>query len=185
MEKAQRLPMHVAGPERSPASDNSKTKKRQPSLLLAKPYTLLFICAIGWFFYNAAVSFHRRLPPSPLHEAAVSRCRSLQLPAGPPRDFHKRKQSDRYALGTKAYLLKNAKIWTGEENGTEILHADILLDKGVIKGIGHVSRSTLKAYKDDIVTIDVKGAWVTPGCAFPFRPSVLRSLSHCRVLSSG
>ena len=95
--------------------------------------------------------------------AAVARCRSLQARPGPPSDFAKRTQSDRYVPGTKPILIKNAKIWTGDKNGTEVVTADILLDKGVIKGIGHTTRKVLNAYRDDIQVIDAKNAWVTPG----------------------
>ncbi|OBZ68134.1 hypothetical protein A0H81_11870 [Grifola frondosa] len=100
------------------------------------------------------------LPP---HAApTLSRCRSLHLPPGPSPDFHRRKQSDRFVPGTKPTLLQNAKVWTGQQNGTEVILADILLDNGLIKGIGHVGRAAIEAY-NDLVVIDLKHAWVTPG----------------------
>lgn len=123
-------------------------------------FTLLVAAlAPGLNAYNA----YRERRLSPHAAAALSRCRSLSLAPGPSPDFHKRKQSDRYVPGTKPTLLKNARIWTGAENGTEVIHADVLLDKGLIKGVGHVSRATLNSYRDDLVVIDVKNAWVTPG----------------------
>jgi hypothetical protein len=68
----------------------------------------------------------------------------------------------------------NAKIWTGGKNGTEVVEADILLDKGIIKGIGHVGRllSRFDMLEEDAVVHDVNGAWVTPGLV-PFTPDSL------------
>ena len=82
---------------------------------------------------------------------------------GPPKDFHRRDHSDRYEHGTKPILLKHARVWTGERNGTDIIRGDILLDKGLIKAVGHVPRSSLEAFNGDLVVIDVQNAWVTPG----------------------
>jgi hypothetical protein len=98
--------------------------------------------------------------------AAVARCQALRATPGPAADFLKRTHSDRFAPGTKPVLVKNAKIWTGEKNGTEVVHADILLDKGIIKGIGQTARKIIHAYKDDMVVVDAKNAWVTPGYVF-------------------
>jgi cytosine/adenosine deaminase-related metal-dependent hydrolase len=60
-------------------------------------------------------------------------------------------------------LLLNAKVWTGEKDGTEVIDADILLDKGIIKGIGHVARQLASQFTEDLVTIDVNCSCVTPG----------------------
>jgi len=59
-------------------------------------------------------------------------------------------------------LIKNATIWTGRANGHEVIVGNLLLDKGIIKGIGVIEPSVTEAY-DDLVKIDVGGAWVTPG----------------------
>ena len=47
----------------------------------------------------------------------------------------------------------------------EVIKADILLDKGIIKGIGHVGRllSRFEMSEQDAVVHDVKGSWVIPG----------------------
>ncbi|KIP04854.1 hypothetical protein PHLGIDRAFT_129239 [Phlebiopsis gigantea 11061_1 CR5-6] len=125
-----------------------------------------FLVILYGFAFGQGIDFwqaYTRDNVSPQTAAALAHCRALHVKPGPPEGFDKRTQSDRYVPGTKAYLLKNAKIWTGEKNGTEIFHADILLDKGIIKGIGQTARNLYRAYKEDIVTIDVKNAWVTPG----------------------
>ncbi|KAG5220249.1 carbohydrate esterase family protein [Salix suchowensis] len=96
----------------------------------------------------------------------ISRCRSLQMKAGPSEGFDKREQSDRFVSGTKPYLLINARIWTGLENGTEVVRGDVLIDKGIIKGVGHFGRGFIANARGrfaDLEVVDVGGKWLTPG----------------------
>lgn len=51
-------------------------------------------------------------------------------------------------------------IWTGLNNGTKTVHGDILLDKGLIMGVGHFGTAS---YGNDLTVIDARGRWVTPG----------------------
>ncbi len=95
--------------------------------------------------------------------AIISRCRRLTAQAKPPAGFHSRTHSDRFEEGTRPVLIRNANIWTGNKNGTEIINADILLDKGIIKSIGHLRGTFIKTYGKELEIVDVKGAWVTPG----------------------
>ncbi|KAI0779702.1 hypothetical protein C8Q74DRAFT_1447183 [Fomes fomentarius] len=91
----------------------------------------------------------------------LGKCRSLQLKPGPPSDFHSRAYSDRYQPGTEALLIRNATVWTGNFNGSEVLRGDVFLDKGIIKAV----RNPLGAYlsSSKVNAIDAKGAWLTPG----------------------
>ncbi|KAH7928042.1 hypothetical protein BV22DRAFT_1083961 [Leucogyrophana mollusca] len=99
----------------------------------------------------------------PLHaEEIVQKCQQLNAKPGPPANFHTRTQSDRFVSGTQATLLRNASIWTGNDAGNEVIQADLLLDKGIIKFIGHARQSLLDNY-EDLVTLDLSGSWVTPG----------------------
>ncbi|KAF8973201.1 carbohydrate esterase family 9 protein [Flammula alnicola] len=95
--------------------------------------------------------------------AAISRCLQLRAQAGPPQNFRQRLQSDRFEAGTNPVLIRNAKIWTGARNGTQVIKGDILLDKGLIKSIGHLHDARIQAYGKDLIVVDAKGAWVTPG----------------------
>ena len=125
-------------------------------LLVAISGSLFYLGQNYWSTYSTA-----RLPP---HAAtSLARCRSLQAKPGPSQDFYKRSQSDRFEEGTRPVLIKNAKIWTGDMDGTEVLRADILLDKGIIREIGPVEHFRLKTFKSNLVVIDAKDAWVTPG----------------------
>lgn len=107
-------------------------------------------------------SFHTGHPVSPRESSAISRCRELQ---SHPRELsgHTRSESDRYVQGAKPVLLQHARIWTGRENGTEIIKGDILLDKGLIKEIGYIPLSRLKPYDEDMIIVDLDGKWVSPG----------------------
>ncbi|EJC98798.1 composite domain of metallo-dependent hydrolase [Fomitiporia mediterranea MF3/22] len=102
------------------------------------------------------------LPPD-----ILARCRALNVKPGPPEDFYKRKESDRFVPGTNATLIVNATIWTGNANGTEDITGDVLLDGGLIKWIGKdLSHSVLQKKQNrefDLDIIDAKGAWLTPG----------------------
>ena len=71
-------------------------------------------------------------------EGILQTCAALKIPAGPPADFYSRKVSDRFQPGTKATLIRNATVWTGEGNGTVVVSGDILLDGGVIKAVDHI-----------------------------------------------
>ncbi|GLB34476.1 putative carbohydrate esterase family 9 protein [Lyophyllum shimeji] len=103
-------------------------------------------------------------------DRVVTRCESITTPAGPPSSYSPSSRvergSDRYVEGTAPVLIKNARIWTGANNGTEAVYGDILLDKGLVMALGHIPRETLikvKAANAVIETFDVQGKWVTPG----------------------
>jgi len=87
------------------------------------------------------------------------RCAALRTRPDPPSNFLERDVSDRFEDGTPATIIRNATIWTGEKNGTEIIYGDLLLDKGIIQAVGQVSRTPVHNAR----TIDARGAWVTPG----------------------
>lgn len=124
-----------------------------------------------YFVGSRFPTLFRRTVQVPFHaERSLARCASLKVAAGPPANFHDRKVSDRFAHGTKATLLHNARIWTGENNGTEILHGDVFIDKGIIQSVGDVNLNALGLDLDGMIArgeldvVDVGGAWVTPGC---------------------
>jgi hypothetical protein len=93
----------------------------------------------------------------------LEKCRLLDVKPGPPHDFHRRLQSDRFVLGTPPTLIKNASIWTARVSGLEVIVGDLLLDKGLVKSVGNIDQRVLDAYGDNLVTTNVQGAWVSPG----------------------
>lgn len=105
--------------------------------------------------------FGKSYSQAPPHvQAVIDKCLSLQQEPGPPVDFLGRSHSDRYESGTRPVLIKGGRIWTGRNNGTQVIYGDILMDKGIIKRIGKLGWMSSRS---DLQVIDVKGAWVTPG----------------------
>lgn len=101
-----------------------------------------------------------------------AQCASISTPAGPGPFYNPAtrvlKGSERHVVGTPPTLIRNAKIWTGVGNGTEVIHGDILLDKGVVISLGSVSSDTLMRVKATspakaVDIFDAEGRWVTPG----------------------
>ena len=133
-----------------------------------------------YFLSTSFLSLFRRTEQLPFHaERSLARCASLRISAGPPLDFQDRTESDRFVHGTKATLFHNARIWTGENNGTEIVHGDVFFDKGIIQGVGNLNLSALRPHingmiaRGELNVVDVHGAWVTPGCVSPAFDSLL------------
>ncbi|OCH88880.1 composite domain of metallo-dependent hydrolase [Obba rivulosa] len=123
------------------------------------------LCALTLTFVLAStvVNLHSSSPAVPLHvHEILDKCARLPLKPGPPDDFGNRSYSDRYVPGTKAILITNGTIWTGRNQGLEIIKGDILLHGGIIKAVGYVSQSLLDSTTEH-VTIDAHGAWITPG----------------------
>ena len=100
-------------------------------------------------------------------DVVLSRCAELRAMPAPAGVFHSREKSDRYESGTNATLIRNGVIFTGKDNGTDIVRGDILLDKGVIRGIGKISRRVLDSI-ENLITVDAKGGWITPGLGMLF-----------------
>ncbi|KAF9052269.1 hypothetical protein BDZ89DRAFT_1056627 [Hymenopellis radicata] len=143
--------------------DHSRRPARSSS------FRRVLFCALGGVLLVTQANWLLKTGPVPvkipLHaEEALQKCRVLDIPPGPPPDFHLRKESDRFVPGTKATLIKNATIWTGGHSGKEVVSGDLLLDKGIIKAIGHVDTDVLASFNaDELTSYDVEGAWVSPG----------------------
>lgn len=121
---------------------------------------ILWTTSFAWGLrYKASI---REKPPSKEILDALHRCRTLSNVTHPDPRFHERFANDRFVEGTRPVLLKNARVWTGEANGTTVFHADVLLERGLIIGIGSHLRWSLEAYKQ-LEIVDVNGSWVTPG----------------------
>ncbi|KAI9064852.1 composite domain of metallo-dependent hydrolase [Trametes sanguinea] len=91
----------------------------------------------------------------------LRKCAARHVAPGPAFGFRDREASDRFENGTRPTLIKNATLWTGARNGTEVVYGDIFLDKGLIRGIGDIPE-IVYANKDTYV-VDARGGWVTPG----------------------
>lgn len=126
--------------------------------------TLCSISAAAFLLFLSQFAFlGKQSAQLPFHaEQILQTCQMLHAKPGPLPDFHKRTQSDRFVKGTRATLIRNASIWTGNEEQYEIHKGDILLDNGIIKFVGHASQDMFSKFKD-LVTLDAGGSWITPG----------------------
>ncbi|KAJ6512303.1 hypothetical protein DFH09DRAFT_1197532 [Mycena vulgaris] len=101
------------------------------------------------------------------HRTAISlppQCASLRASLEPSPDFVASRAvagSDRFVDGTPAVLIRNAKILTGARNGTEVVFGDVLLDKGVVIGVGYIPRALTQL--PNMQVIDAGGKWISPG----------------------
>ncbi|KAF5354651.1 hypothetical protein D9756_005354 [Leucocoprinus leucothites] len=126
----------------------------------------LLVCLYPFFYHRLSPSLFSRKAYSqaPPHiQAVINRCLSLQMEPGPSPDFWQRSRSDRYEPGTRPVLIKRGRIWTGRDNGTQVIYGDILMEKGIIKSIGRLGWMNLNTYGGDLQVIDAKGSWITPG----------------------
>lgn len=144
----------------STVSDKPARKQRRFIALLA-----LLACLNGLVvtrLYTSSSDTNVRIP---IHaQASLNRCRALAVTPGPPSNFHERASSDRFVGGTRPSILRNAHIWTGEHNGTEVIRGDVYLDKGIIQGVGRLSAAVEEmAVRGEAEVLDVGGAWITPG----------------------
>ncbi|KAI0920873.1 hypothetical protein AcW2_006015 [Taiwanofungus camphoratus] len=145
--------------------------KRRPRPPSTKPL-LLALCALAatvtflacsTFVHSSNINTATRIQRVPQNAQQVLRqCAALRATPGPPDNFLARHVSDRFEPGTKPTLIKNATLWTGARNGAEIVYGDVYLDQGIVKGIGYIPEH-LYADIDDMLVVDAKGAWVTPG----------------------
>lgn len=154
----------------------ARTKPRISPLIFA--LTLFTVLSILVLTLSSSVPF---LFPVPNHSLPFSRvpidvnhilnkCSNLNTTPSPPPGFYSRARSDRYVPGTKPLLIRNATIWTGRMDGLEVVGGDVLLEGGIIKKVGRVNETAINEISGEGVkynTVNVEGAWVTPGCV-PF-----------------
>lgn len=140
----------------------NRPRPRRSRLTLA--LTLCSISAAAFLLSLSQFTFlGKQSVQLPFHaEQILQKCQMLHVKPGSLPNFHKRTRSDRFVNGTLATLIRNASIWTGDEEQYKILQGDILLDNGIIKFVGHASQNMFRRYKD-LITLDVGGSWVTPG----------------------
>ncbi|KAF6762097.1 hypothetical protein DFP72DRAFT_802686 [Ephemerocybe angulata] len=108
-------------------------------------------------------------------QSILARCAAIRTLPGPPPNFLGRDESDRFEPGTKPTLIRNASIFTGENNGTVTFRGDVLLDKGIVKAIGDIPGRVIEKM-ENLTTVEADGRWVTPG--------LVDMHSHLGLLSS-
>jgi hypothetical protein len=150
-----------------------KSKKPASSLFLALALLFAFISASFWAYADilglptssslrSAQAGHPPRLSAQFKNNVLAQCAALRSTPGPPAGFSARDESDRHEPGTHATLIRNCLIFTGRDNGTDVVRGDILLEKGIIRTIGEIADSLIKA-TPNLTVVDANGAWVTPG----------------------
>ncbi|KAI0361764.1 carbohydrate esterase family 9 protein [Trametes cingulata] len=157
-----KLPMYGVGPGKV-AAPAQPLRRRFLRFILAGA-TVLSVVVVQYVRLYAGLAdpgdFSVRVPLRA--QEYLDKCHLLTVKPGPPPDFHTRTHSDRFVPGTQPTLITNATIWTGRDNGLEVVQGDILLHGGIIRRVGHLQQSALDDYAD-LTRIDAKGRWVSPG----------------------
>ena len=161
------LPGHSVHPQR-----------KRSTTLLAPVVALVVLASISLSVNLGAFGTHSlwdspwgsRFNRVPFHaKETLDKCAALKVPAGPPKDFHLRTVSDRYTPGTPSTIIYNARIWTGERNGTEVVDGFIWLENGIVVGVGGFEEqgSVLKELRGEhnslVKFVNAGWKWVTPG----------------------
>ncbi|KAF7312947.1 Composite domain of metallo-dependent hydrolase [Mycena kentingensis (nom. inval.)] len=140
------------------ASSAGVAPRRVASLrLLAAVATTTFVAGYYWPW---------PIPRPPTNPSSIpAQCLALDTPLTPPPSLIASRSSysgvsDRFVPGTRATLIRNAKILTGARNGTEVVFGDVLLDGGLVRAVGYVPSALIDASVD---VIDAEGRWVSPG----------------------
>jgi hypothetical protein len=159
------------------AIDESKLpRKRDRVSRTLVIHSLIALCCLGYLLNaNTSSAFLEGFPfPKPAPSSTpsfikegIKQCKVISRPPPSPKAYtDKRQTSERYVKGTKATLLRNATLWTGEKGGTEVIHgADVLLDGGVVRKISRGDKSVdwRELVKGEVEEVELGGAWVTPG----------------------
>jgi hypothetical protein len=163
----EKLPTTTVTSSDSPRRNSGRGKKDLRMVLfgvLATLATMTLITSTGPFFPLP------RPAPKPIKEfikSGLERCEEVRMM--PPDTTHfrdNRTVSDRYEHGTKSILLSNGTIWTGGDDGEEIIYGgSVLLKNGVVHKVGKHEElmSSLKGGKEDYEVVQLDGKWVTPG----------------------
>jgi hypothetical protein len=155
-------------------------RRKKSTTLLASVVALAFLTSFslsvnfGVFGTRSLWNSQRgsRFNNVPFHAKEIlDKCTALKVPAGPPKDFHSRTVSDRYTPGTPSTIIYNARIWTGERNGTEVVDGFVWLENGIVVAVGgfEEQESVLRELRESeahnslVKFVDAGWKWVTPG----------------------
>lgn len=175
-------PIHLSGdlekdvlPHHSPPDTDNEDKARRSKNGRKIKYALLGVLAtLATMHLLSSGPFFPLPRPQPkttpdFIKAGLARCEEVRTMPPDTSNFAKdRTMSDRFEVGTKSVLLSNGTLWTGAQNGEEVIYGgSVLLKNGVIFKIGKHSdvMTDVQALleKEEVETIDLEGKWVTPG----------------------
>lgn len=159
---------HISLPLSDDEEEKPQRRSQHRSSLLLLSSASLFLASFLLLGVALATLAPWPFPPAPptipSHIAAgLESCKANKFVPGPPVGFAERITSDRFVEGTKRVIIKNARLWTGNEGGKEVVeNATLVLDGGIIAYVGDGEGYELNRGEEGEV-VDAKGMWVTPG----------------------
>jgi hypothetical protein len=140
---------------------------------------LLLLPIINQTALSPISSYLSPAPQPAFIQQGLAQCSAIKAhPEPTAMSFKERRESDRFVEGTKAVVLRNATIWTGNEGGEEVIRGGwVHLDKGLIVAVGQEKDKIPKG----VHSVDLNGDWVTPGIVCP--SSLSRSLALLLIIS--
>ncbi|KAI0825194.1 carbohydrate esterase family 9 protein [Trametes gibbosa] len=158
-----KLPFYAPPPAAPAAARGGVHTLRRPlRVVLAAVLSLTLVHYLGLVAHLSGNASRPTLAVPLRAQEYLDKCQLLAVKPGPPPHFHTRTHSDRFVPGSPPTLITNASIWTGRDNGREVIHGDLLLLGGIIRRVGHLHHSALDAF-GDLKRIDAKGRWVSSG----------------------
>ena len=172
-------PIHLSGDLEKDVSnetvvpeDDSKHRKSKPDRRML--YAVLATLAVMSYLSVRGPFFPLPRPSHPANgdmiKQGLERCEEVRSMPPDTSNFAKdRTMSDRYEPGTRPVLLNNGTLWTGDDNGEQVIcGGSILLKNGIIWKIGKhkdvIKEMEAEGLRDDeIETVELSGKWVTPG----------------------
>ncbi|WVN90229.1 uncharacterized protein L203_105465 [Cryptococcus depauperatus CBS 7841] len=157
--------------ESAQQDDNTQDKQRRKASRRSHVgLFLIMLLLTTWYLFGGFPGSAFPFPqPTPLPDYVLQGMKQCEVISRPPPHFMRfnaqsRKRSDRFVAGTKSVWLKNGTVWTGEDDGHEILkEVGVFLEDGLIRKIGMESEMSMFVQDREYEEIELNGAWVTPG----------------------
>ncbi|KAL8278048.1 hypothetical protein RQP46_009508 [Phenoliferia psychrophenolica] len=128
------------------------------STLLSLSVLILLIAQFSWPYLSPNPSHS---PPSTLVQhtfaASLAKCAELHERPGVPIDFHNRTQSDRWDGESPDVLIKNATIWTGEDDGKEVRMGEVWIRNGLVSHVAGRGEPLPSKLSSSTIQIDAHG----------------------------
>lgn len=156
-----------------PAGVDKCVRNRQARRFQRRFLALLALSTLSLFFSSSLLTnvlssseLSSVTVPSATHvQNLLARCAEFQSKPGVPPEFYSRTESDRFVKGTQPVLIRNATLWTGEDDGRHTVKGDIFLHAGIIQWVGGqlLEEEIAKKVAADVIVVDANGSYVTPG----------------------
>jgi hypothetical protein len=142
-----------------------KSQKFIPSILTCLALAVVALFYVTYGLHRPQVGGTSKTITPDFITRGLAKCEAIKLMPPDTTSFRvNRTVSDRFEpSNAKPVLLKNATVWTGGDDGEEVLFGvSIYLNGGVVVSVG-TEKDVRRQVADHAEEIDVEGRWITPG----------------------